>query len=132
MIKTKLLKYNPDLLIVYDGWNDLGIEYENYEKSIDSDFSDQLIREIKRLDFATPNVLIKWYFNYKHNTINTIEFDSSKINEKVSLWKNSWEDICNLEKNYNFHTVVILQPLLGTGNKLLTLEEQKYQLHFMS
>ena len=69
MIKKKLLEYNPDLLIVYDGWNDLGIEYENYEKSIDSDFSDQLIREIKRLDFATPNVLIKWYFNYKHNTI---------------------------------------------------------------
>ena len=132
MIKEKLLNFNPDLLIVYDGWNDLEIEYENYEKSVDTNFNDQLIREIKRLDFATPNVLIKWYFNYKHDVNDVISFDSSKINEKASLWKNSWEEICMLEEKYDFQTAIILQPLLGTGNKLLTLEEQKLQFHYDS
>ncbi len=132
MIKEKLLNFNPDLLIVYDGWNDLEIEYENYEKSVDTNLNDQIIREIKRLDFATPNVLIKWYFNYKHDVNNVIPFDSSKINEKVSLWKNSWEEICTLEEKYDFQTAIILQPLLGTGNKLLTLEEQKLQFHYNS
>ena len=37
-----------------------------------------------------------------------------------------------LEEKYDFQTAIILQPLLGTGNKLLTLEEQKLQFHYDS
>ena len=35
LIKDKLLNYDPDLLIIYDGWNDLEHEYDQYENSGD-------------------------------------------------------------------------------------------------
>ena len=52
-------------------------------------------------------------------------FDHPYFNQDFFL-KNSWIDICEHQDEYNFKTVVILQPLVGTGNKQLTPEEEKY------
>jgi lysophospholipase L1-like esterase len=130
LIENTLLKYEPDLLIIYDGLNDVGRDYKQYDNSVDTKFTDKIIREMYRIDISTPKVLLKWYFNYKHDTIETIPFNSDKINEKVSLWVNSWENICGLQKKYNFKTIMFLQPFLGTGNKELSNEEQKYAIHY--
>jgi len=73
-VKERLLEFNPDLLLVYDGYNDFG-----------SAFSER-----------------------KSNPI---------------LWKDRWIEICNLGKEYNFETIVTLQPFLGTGKKILSEKE---------
>jgi len=125
LITEKLLTYEPNLLVIYDGWNDLGRDYEQYENSVDYKLMDQIIRKIRQSDFTTPNVILKIYFNYKNNSVDIIPFNSNKIEEKVSLWKNTWIDICNLQEKYDFKTIITLQPLVGTGKKILSVEEQK-------
>jgi lysophospholipase L1-like esterase len=130
LIKNSILNLNPNLLIIYDGWNDIGNDYEHYESSVDFKFTDQVIRKIRQTDIATMNVILKWYFNYKHDTTEIIQFNPNKIEEKVSLWKNTWEDICKLQEQNDFKILIVLQPLVGTGNKQLSMEEKDHLIHF--
>ena len=130
LIKNKLLEYNPDLLIIYDGWNDLTTDYEHYSDSVDYKLMDQIIRLIRQSDYVTPTVLLKWYFNYQHDNTNIMSFNPSNVEQKVSLWSDAWTGICNLQDEYDFKTIVIIQPIVGTGNKLLSQEEQQYFLHY--
>lgn len=123
LIKEKILSYSPDLLIIYDGWNDLSQDYEFYSKGTDPIFLDKLIRYVGKSDYLTPKFILTYYFNLKHNSSEIVPFNSYKINEKISLWKNTWTDICQLEIENNFKTIVTLQPLVGTGQKNLTFEE---------
>ena len=78
-----------------------------------------------RLDVATPKVLLKWYFNYQLETKETIPFNEKRMDERVSLWVHSWKNICNLQEKYNFKTIIMLQPILGAGEKKLSFEEEQ-------
>ena len=40
-------------------------------------------------------------------------------------WKEIWIEICELGKQYDYETIITLQPFVGTGNKVLTLQEQE-------
>ena len=75
-LKTKLLLFEPDLIIVYEGWNDA-------------------------YDFFTLN----------------------KAKSSPSQWKDRWIEICNLGKQNGFKTIILLQPLINSGNKILTQQE---------
>jgi len=130
LVQETLLNYEPDLLLIYDGWNDVDIEYENYSKSVDPKITDQIIRKIKQTEYVTLNVLVKLYFDFKHSQMDVIPFNSDHMSKKTTLWKNSMKNICELETDYNFKTFVMLQPILGSGNKSLTLEEQDYLHHY--
>lgn len=133
LIKNKILAYDPDLLIIYDGWNDLDRNFEHYfETSSDIKLSDRIIRLVKQSDYVTPQVILELYFNYKHEVIDMVPFNSSHIEQKILLWSDTWNDICNLQRTHNFKTIVALQPILGTGNKQLSAEEQKNFLHYDS
>ena len=70
MIKQKIVNFQPDLVVMYDGWNNLQARYE-------------------------PQVI----------------FDN-------------WNDVCELSKEKNFDTLFILQPIVGFGNKELSLQER--------
>ena len=85
MIKEKLLNFAPDLIIAYDGYNDIK---SYYGENTDPEHSQFSVKE------------------------------SSPIN-----WKTNWIELCKLSEAHNFKMIVTLQPLLGTGNKLLTDNE---------
>ena len=72
MIKEKIVNYKPDLLIEYDGWNDVR------NKPLPS----------------------------------TVE--------------NNWKEVCKIGNENDFDVIIILQPLAGFGNKILTEQEQIY------
>ena len=72
MIKEKIVNYKLDLLIEYDGWNDVR------NKPLPS----------------------------------TVE--------------NNWKEICKIGNENDFDVIIILQPLAGFGNKILTEQEQIY------
>jgi len=38
-------------------------------------------------------------------------------------WKKRWIEICDLGKKYDYQTIIVLQPLSNTGNKILTIVE---------
>ena len=129
LIQNKILAYQPDMLIIYDGLNDIGY---NLKQSDSSDISlfDSIIRQINRGSYYTPKILIQHYFNYKHNTVDVLPFNSSGINEKTLLWKERWGKIC--QQDTNFKTIVILQPFVDTKFKPLSEEEMKYYKHYDS
>ncbi|MBC8251198.1 MAG: SGNH/GDSL hydrolase family protein, partial [Candidatus Nitrosopelagicus sp.] len=131
LIKNSLVNHNPDLIIVYDGWNDINHSYKQFE-IIESTPTDELIRMINRSDYLTPKVIIQNYFNHQRTSTDVIEFDSSQISEKITLWKNKLEQICASGQINDFKTIIILQPLLGTGNKTLSDEEVYYYDHYDS
>jgi len=75
-LKTKSLFFEPDLIIVYEGWNDA-------------------------YDFFTLN----------------------NVKGSPSQWKDRWIEICKLGNQNGFKTMILLQPLINSGNKILTQQE---------
>jgi len=71
-IEQKLITFSPDLIIIYDGWNDL------------------------------------------------------RANHTPMIVKENWETICKFSKENDFDVIIILQPIAGFGNKVLTKQELKY------
>ena len=80
LIKNRLLQYEPDLFVVYDGWNDSAYHQEGIT-------------------------------------------DENK-------WLDRWKEICNLGKDEGFDVVVTIQPLTGTGNRVLT--QQEYESYLLT
>lgn len=129
LIKEKLLHYKPDLIIAYDGWNDL-----NYPVTISNEgkvpMLYQIQRQVSELDdyYKTPrfidSVIIfldarikeKLYYADTNSTDNEI----TDVPEKIDLWKSRWSEICKMGKDNGFDTIITLQPVLGSGKKPLT------------
>ena len=75
LIKNKILKMNPDLIIAYTGYNDLTLQI----------------------------------------------VDDMRTNPPI--WRDNWNELCKIKEENNFQIFVILQPMLGSGNKTLNAEE---------
>tara|TARA_Y100000741_G_scaffold361624_1_gene345955 strand:+ start:2375 stop:3442 length:1068 start_codon:yes stop_codon:yes gene_type:complete len=129
-IENQLLEYNPKIFVIYDGWNDLQKDFKEMSDT-EENTTVQLIRAINRGEYQTPKILIQHYFNWKHNTTD-VTFDTSNINEKSIAWKNNWKKTCNDLDDKGIKTILILQPILGSGNKVLSSEEEHYYSHYDS
>ena len=129
LIKNKIMNYSPDVLIVYNGWNDIDRDLSVMnEDSSDYNLQTIILRQliIKNDFIKSPGLALKIYNNYKFSITETRYFDENGIDEKAELWKTRWMDICELGSKNNFDVVIMLQPLVGTGEKILTLEEEIY------
>lgn len=124
LVKNTILKYNPDMLIVYAGWNDLirqpVDEYPeknfSYYLSLSNVYFNTYLK-FPQLFSLVERVYLKQIFG--DNGIPSDKFDPSLSKMKINLWQERWNDICNLGNKEGFKTVIILQPLLGTGEKIL-------------
>ncbi len=83
LIKNRIIDYDPNLLIVYDGANDALVE----------------IGEI-------------------------LDHDPEANSE---LWKNRWIEICDIGNDTSYKTLLVLQPILGTGDKMYS--DQEYTIN---
>ena len=72
MVEKRIITFQPDLVVMYDGWNDLR---ENFE----------------------PDTTI-----------------------------DNWRSVCDIGIKQDFDVVIILQPIAGFGNKILTEQEEHY------
>ena len=138
-IKNDLINFDPDMIIVYHGNNDAGTSWEMY-----SDHTNFKILPEKKIltffqiylpEYKTPiNAL---YFinrimegtsgNNNNNSIETA-YKLEHMLERSSLWHNLIKDACEFGNEKGFKTMVILQPVLGTGNKPLVEYEHSYYL----
>ena len=136
LIKNVILDFNPDMLIVYDGWNegqhDWGWDDEvedqstlaNLKNSFEVYLNSLYITKIKPY-YKTPEKFQELFTNINNNP-GEIKVPNSDLNEKkASVWQKRWQDICSIEDEKNFKTIIALQPILGTGNKSLTPIEQE-------
>jgi hypothetical protein len=83
LISEKILNYNPDMLMIYDGWNDVRMQLGEPQGRI-----------------AKPEMT------------------------NPTLWKERWVESCEFTDASNVKTIVTLQPILGTGVRLLSNYEQ--------
>ena len=129
-IKNNLVHFKPNMIVVYDGWNDLSRNFDDFEITEEND-SDRFIRLINRGEYMTPKIILQHYFNWKHQT-NDFKFDSRHIDEKSSLWIKNWKNTCEDLNKLEINVIIILQPILNSGNKVLSAEEEKYSIHYDS
>jgi len=52
--------------------------------------------------------------------------DKNDPRATATNWKETWIDICELGKKYDYETIITLQPFVATGNKTLTTNEQRF------
>ena len=136
LIRNVILEFDPNMLIIYDGWNegqhDWGWNDEVQDQSTSSNLKNSFevylnslyITKIKPY-YKTPEKFQELFTN-KNNNPGEIQVPNSDLNEKkASVWEKRWEGICSIEDEKNFKTVITLQPILGTGSKSLTPVEQE-------
>lgn len=141
-IKNFLLEFEPDLLIVYDGANDAGYSQDNqpfelkYEENPQSD-SNVVKETLKKIPFYRTPFVVYRNLNIENpvivfkNLVNEnddgdiMKLNETKMFENTELWKNRWQDICELGKEKGFLTIITVQPTLHSGNKPLSHDEEK-------
>jgi len=132
LVKNTILSFKPDLIIIYSGWNDAVhrpiFVYDKNEKNNESPF--YLIKtELEKIflrEYRTPALLYHTVFNDPNLRFNVPNLDSVTDFTTVSKWKTNLLEICGLGKNDGFSTVIVVQPIVGSGNKSLTENELKF------
>jgi len=123
IIQNKIVDFEPDLIVIYDGTNDLNLPYGYTPEK--SSFRSTVADGFNRyLSFWETVPVIYHIFNNFGSEEKTYDFDSSTIESKVKLWKENVDNICKIGNEKDFDVVILLQPILGTGNKKLTEYEQ--------
>tara|TARA_B110000014_G_C20097300_1_gene575390 strand:+ start:625 stop:1716 length:1092 start_codon:yes stop_codon:yes gene_type:complete len=125
LIQNKIIKFQPDLIISYTGWNDLVMEYseKNNEYTDEMKISNNLlfVQKYTKIDDLQAYL---WRVIEKRTSSNENEaLFSTSLENKHHNWKKQLNQICNLGKEENFKTIVALQPLLGTSSKQLSTWE---------
>ncbi len=130
LIQDKLLEYEPDLFIVYDGWNDIDRPYSVHnEDSADYNLPTQILRNfvVKNEIIKIPGIIFKQYNFYKFANLEVYTmFNDENIIKKAEIWKDRWTEVCQIGLKKDFDVILALQPIVGTGEKILTDEEQMY------
>jgi len=124
LIKNRIVDLNPDLIIIYDGTNDINYAYGFVpdKGSLRDVLSDGLNRYL--YFWETVPVIYHIISQTTENPESKL-FDDSTADLKAELWKNNMIKVCELGKNHGFKTVILLQPILGTGERDLTETEEK-------
>ncbi len=127
LISEKILEYNPDLLVIYDGYNDNYRSFDNYYfDTKETNSTRDLLQYILQNNFyKTPQFFYHQYFRAVFDSTELIVFDDSKKFEKSERWANTWRDVCSENESKGIKTIITLQPILGTGEKELTKEEKR-------
>ena len=131
MVKTKFLDMSPDLFIIYDGWNDATIttfDLKNLSERITPDVTesdgdtagvfDYIYGEIVS-ERKVARILVNMRDAITPPPIRDPTYDNIPIDEKVSVWVDRWNEICNIGKERGFDVMVVVQPMLGSGNYTL-------------
>ena len=118
-IRNIILEFEPDLIIAYGGLNDVGdVSIIKNVQTSDVTFD---IRQI--LFYRTPFFLYDSLGLYPDNEDVFSNLDEDFISKRTNMWKGHWSDICKLGKENKFKTIVTVQPMLGTGDKILSSHE---------
>jgi hypothetical protein len=123
LIQKKLIKFQPDLIIVYDGSNDINLPYGYTPAKTDlrTLIADGFNRYVPF--WETVPVLYHYLSSVTENPT-PYSFDDSDTHQKAVLWQENLKKVCQLGNENNFSTLIILQPILGTGQKQLTEHEK--------
>lgn len=131
-VKNTLLGFEPDLIIIYDGMNDAVhrpvFVFDKNEKNNESTLR-LIVNELEKIflqQYRTPVFIYYTVFKDPNLRFNFPNLDSVTDFTTVSKWKTHLLEICVLGRNEGFSTVIVVQPIVGSGNKPLTKNELKF------
>ena len=135
IIKKNLINFEPDLFIIYSGWNDLGRSwsadaYTNpagctspLQPDPNCSIELQILRFLLKNEYYQSFSIL--FTNYQIWKINTSEHVKTATTldyseQMAKNWQNTWSEICELGKSNNFDLHDDLSHfLLNTGTYLL-------------
>ena len=142
LIENDLMKFQPDLIIIYSGGNDAnnryGTEYSvpgfpqysqnkkltKTQLSYNIEPTDPVYlakKFIKEINYRTPFQLLKIYQGIENQYITPSESAKSQAQE---LWTTRMGEICKANNDVGIKTIILVQPMLGSGNKQLSTDEK--------
>ena len=137
-IKNKFLAFNPDMIIWYHGWNDAENEITriNYDKS---EHSNECWYWPMSSSWRTPYLydIVFWpdkpyisdmppYTKLLSELQTKGKIEKENILVRTELIESRWNEMCSLSKENEIKSVIMIQPILGTGNKTFSIEEEKW------
>ena len=144
LLENFLLVYDPDMIILYDGWNDI-VHRHRYKANIPFDdfikndyFENRFGQNhfspdgfFSKIDYQTGLRVYKFlYLSFIKQFTNPIEISPPSyghFTEQIdSSIKNNWINVCDIGKENNFKTVIALQPILGTSDRYMHEYERNY------
>lgn len=126
-IKNYLLEFNPDMIIVYDGLNDAGNAIINR-----NDLGKSHNNKLEETQNIIGHIIVdyfEWYrtpFVIKYiifTSTEPISYNDSTISEMKNNWYNRWAEMCEFGNSRDIKIMITLQPILGTGDKILYQDE---------
>ena len=132
LIENDLMKFQPDLIIIYSGGNDAnnryGVEYtvpgiptsQLASSETPTDFVNLVKKFIKETNYRTPFLLTKIVGQYENN----FHINNSSKNQVQELWTTRMGEICKESNKKEITTIILVQPMLGSGNKQLSIDEK--------
>ena len=126
-VQDIILQFDPDMILIYDGWNDAHISYKSHldERGTEGFLYDSA-NEIKKIlpFYKTPTFIRGQVMNFVQSD-SSISLTSDEMEKKIELWTQRWDTFCksNLEKD--FEIFIFVQPLLGSGEKPLSDYEKR-------
>lgn len=122
VVKNKILQLEPDLIIFFDGGNDVRYRYlDTVVKSPEEKKQENPLKFKSYPFYRTPFVVYRIIINPTSEQPLT----DQHISQIPINWKNNISEICEIGKKENFQVIVALQPLNGAGNKTKTTDEAR-------
>ena len=120
-VKDVLFDFDPDLIIVFDGWNDVWISYTSHidERGVEGQLYD-IVRDLHDIMpyYKTPFVIRDIAMKNKNTFSGT--WDETNLDKKIGLWVERWDEVCISAERKDIKTFVMIQPILGTGDRIIT------------
>lgn len=137
LIKEQILELDPDLLIIYDGWNDIAKKIEHYDDGINSSTNlDNLA--VERDTFYEVGEALFDYSTFVKVIYTNLDFlpmqfagpavypfENVEIEKKADIWTTRWIEICELGEREGFDAVITIHPILGSSDRIMSQFEKK-------
>ena len=65
-------------------------------------------------------------FNSQNQETTYPQKNDDKTEQLISSWSSRWDTICKSGIENNYKTILTVQPIVGSGNKILTAEEKTF------
>lgn len=137
LIKEQILELDPDLLIIYDGWNDITKHFDHYYDGINSSTNlDNLA--VERDTFYEVGEALFDYSTFVKVIYTNLDFlpmqfagpavypfENVEIEKKADIWTTRWIEICELGEREGFDAVITIHPILGSSDRIMSQFEKK-------
>jgi len=122
LILEKLMDYEPDLVIIYDGWNDLNSSVDIAENGPNL-FLEQIADIIRGMQFYKTPSALTLFLHSMSETNGEKEPNLDDARKKAAIWSNRISEVCQIGNKNNFDVILFLQPFVDAKKKKLTENE---------